>query len=152
MAVADASLSTVIVSMSAGFSHEMALPAVCSISSMSLDSGLASFGIGVGLVCITPSTTHRGSWLPRIVEVPRIRIFGVPPTLPVVFTTDTPGITPCSIWSMLDSLAIFMSSAFTCDTAPTYCPRLYVPYPVTTTSSIRWLSSSITTLMRLCPL
>ena len=97
MAVADASLSTVMLSMSCGLSHDIWLP----MSSRMSDVIAELMSIESGSSCITPSTTQSGSLLPRIVDVPRIVIFGDAPTRADVFTTDMPATLPCNIWSML---------------------------------------------------
>ena len=118
MAVAEASFSTVMVSISLGLSQAMALEAINRSSCKSPAKVPFPSGIGSGSRWMIPSTTHRGSWLPRSVEVPRIRILGLAPTWPVWVITDMPGTTPCNIWSMLVSPATLISSAFIENTEP----------------------------------
>ena len=119
MAVAEASFNTVMLSMSCGLSHEIWLP----MSSFMSDVSAALMSIDNGSSWITPSTTHSGLVLPRMVDVPRMVIFGDEPTRADLFTTDIPAILPCNIWSMLWYAGIIMSSAFTVVNAPTMSLR-----------------------------
>ena len=90
---------------------------------LSIDISAALMSIDNGSSWITPSTTHSGLVLPRIVDVPRMVILGEAPTRADVFTTDIPATLPCNIWSMLWYAGIMMSSAFTVVNAPTMSLR-----------------------------
>ena len=110
MAVAEASLSTVMVSMSEGFSHEIWLPRIFVRSSVIRALELSVSGSG----WITPSTTHSGEVLPMMVEVPRMLMSGVEPLArALVLVTMRPATRPCSIWSMEVTAGIMISSALT---------------------------------------
>ncbi len=82
--------------MSCGLMPEIAFPTRYSASSLFRSEAV------IGTFCsrITPSTTHTGALLPLMVDVPRMRIFGVALGSPDVFITIKPGICPCNIWSM----------------------------------------------------
>ena len=96
---------------------------------------------------ITPSTTQTGALFPLIVELPRMRMTGVLLGSPDCNITDIPGILPCSIWSKLMADGVNTSFIFTVDMAAADSLRLKFWYPVTTTSSIAFESSSITTIL-----
>ena len=94
---------------------------------------------------ITPSNTHNGSALPEMVAVPRIRILGAAPGAADVFTTESPGTTPCNICSILDAPIVFSSLVFTVTTELVKLRFSICWYPVTTISPILSASSSNTT-------
>ena len=96
--------------------------------------------------------THNGSRFPINVEVPRILIFGATPDSPELVITIKSGICPSSILSNVDTPGIMISSIFTEDTALVDFRRSITWYPVITTSSISFISSSNTTVNSVCPL
>ena len=112
MAVADASFSTVILSISFGL-----IPPITELN-IFITSGLfkSAAVTGTEFSNITPSNTHKGSAFPAIVAVPRIRIFGAAPGEADVFITESPGTTPCSICSILDAPIVCNSLVFTVTT------------------------------------
>ena len=57
-----------------------------------------------------PSSTHKGSCVPLIDAVPRIRIFTGAPGAPVAVIDERPAICPASAWSMFFTAPIFSSS------------------------------------------
>ena len=95
-AVAEASFRMVIVSMSLGFSQEIWLPMMFSMSSIVPIWALNSMGSS----WMIPSTTKSGSVLPKV-EVPRILMLGEEPARELVRVTTMPGTCPCNMSVML---------------------------------------------------
>ena len=75
----------------------------------------------------TPSTTHRGSLLPVMELIPRMRTLALSPGLPLTVVTFTPASLPCISWSTLANGWSFRSFS---DNIPTE--------PVTLRMSVCW--------------
>ena len=117
MAADEASFSTDMLSMSAGF-----------------NTLNASF---VGM----PSMTNSGL-LSFTEPTPRIRTATPSPGAPVDCVTRTPDDLPCNAWSILATGRRAMSLAVIVETAPVRSLRFWAPYP-TTITSLRVLLSSV---------
>ena len=111
MAVAAASLSTVILSISDGL-----IPAIDDCCTSSIAFNRSKSGTSVPSSGI-PSSTHKGSCVPLSEAVPRIRIFTGAPGAPVEGVIAIPAICPESAWSMLRTDPIIASLTSTVEIA-----------------------------------
>src|SRR4051812_23364051 len=102
MAVAEASFSTSMLSMSLGLSDASGFDGTEAVARPPLqevleqipgDDASGSFSMG------KPSITYSGSLLPVMEEVPRTRMVMPPPGVLDAVVTCTPAAAPCSTWS-----------------------------------------------------
>ena len=107
----------------------------------------SSAEIGTGSSKIIPSTTQTGSRFPEIEEAPRIRTFGAAPGVEVGLIIFTPANFPCNILSIEIAAPSCNSDPFTLITELAFLRLSIRWYPVITTSSIVFTSSSNTTLI-----
>src|SRR2546427_1221311 len=150
MAVAEASFSTSIDSMSEGASVESGLVVVIVVK---LGSDGPSVNLEIPAVPTgTPSITYSG-WLSPVVEVtPRICTAMAPPGAASPCVTVAPGALPCSACCRLTTAVFCSWSGGTDATAPVRSALRWVPYPTTTTSdrvtAIGWIAKFSVTI---CP-
>src|SRR6266550_5460876 len=131
MAVAEASLRTVIEAMSEGFSR---------LSGLRGNAGDPTtpdipWGSVATLLIGTPSITYSGSLLLLIELPPRIRICDPAPGSPLFSVISTPAARPESICVTLVVTPTLACAGLIVETDPVMASRRCVPYPVTTTAS-----------------
>src|SRR5688572_14341496 len=113
MAVADASLRTVIDSMSFGLIEFNALRGSAALTPLiAAPATMFSFWSG------TPSTTYRGLLLAEIEVPPRTVIWTPPPGSPLFDVTRTPATRPERSWLALAMTPTLAWSALTVETDP----------------------------------